>query len=335
VSHRGGTGDDLNTVSYALLVIHLEELGAATPFVPQAIAPPPVTAASRAILTHAIKRNKYQGTHRISELADASGRLAATMLETRYRGAYGKVRLAQLPRPPANTPAGGEQVVLKVMRTRAPRGRSATRSGRGPTRHVAVSQVRAEIALTGRFAPPLRFLWAHQVGAKIYAAQPRMSGTFAELLPHVSPADATPVCHSMGRQTSRYLWSMWREGHVHRDLKADNVLWNAQGDIVPSDFGLAAPWRNVRDSAGTLGYVAPELYARGSAEKADVWSWGVLMAWSFEDTHPFTRGFAGRTEALQRVASYQIWRNGFIASGLSLKDYDADHGRWSRLFRNI
>src|SRR5262249_54851556 len=55
------------------------------------------------------------------------------------------------------------------------------------------------------------------------------------------------------------------QGVIHRDIKPSNALYNAQGQLVLTDFGIA---RNVADRAqattgpgvvmGTPGYVAPE-----------------------------------------------------------------------------
>jgi hypothetical protein len=329
ITHRVGPSDAVDAVTYILLMADLSELGA-TPFVPSATRPPPpCTDPVPVIQVGATKGNKYKGRHRVSELTDASGQLAATMLETSHCGAYGKVRPAEL--------TDGKKIVLKVTRTRAAWGRKATSRGHGPTKPLAPATLRKELALTGRFVPPLRFLWAHWVGTKVYAAQTRMTGSFKELLPRLPDDTAVQVCHSMGRQTSYYLRGMWGAGYVHRDVKPANVLWNAEGDIFPSDFGMAAPWRQVQnDTSGTRGYVAPELYkTNGSAEKADVWSWGVLMAWAHSNIRPFTTDVKRSDKARRRVRHYQEWRAGFIASGARLKDYHSGEPCWNMMFQDI
>lgn len=68
---------------------------------------------------------------------------------------------------------------------------------------------------------------------------------------------------------------------LHRDLKADNVLINAQEKAKIMDFGLSKTRENsnvtMTKMVGTACYMAPEVIKGGKyANKCDVYSWAIL-----------------------------------------------------------
>jgi serine/threonine protein kinase len=77
---------------------------------------------------------------------------------------------------------------------------------------------------------------------------------------------------------------------VHRDIKPDNILKDSMGNYVITDFGLSIKMRstlrkasgrfnNTADQSGTVGYMAPEMFAaRPNIVKAtDIWALGVTI----------------------------------------------------------
>jgi uncharacterized protein YndB with AHSA1/START domain/predicted Ser/Thr protein kinase len=75
-------------------------------------------------------------------------------------------------------------------------------------------------------------------------------------------------------------------GVVHRDIKPENVLIDPRGRVRLVDFGLATlfgaqvtPSPDDRRVAGTLGYMAPELFTMPEAvdHRADIYSTGVVF----------------------------------------------------------
>ncbi|KAM0927660.1 hypothetical protein ACQ4PT_002738 [Festuca glaucescens] len=93
-------------------------------------------------------------------------------------------------------------------------------------------------------------------------------------------------------QLASALVACHRRGVAHRDVKPDNLLFDAAtGALKLGDFGSAEWFGDGRAMSGLVGtpyYVAPEVVAgREYGEKVDVWSAGVVLYLMLSGTVPF------------------------------------------------
>src|SRR5450755_1174680 len=78
---------------------------------------------------------------------------------------------------------------------------------------------------------------------------------------------------------------------VHRDLKPDNILFNAKGEALLADFGLATILSSARTmqvgSAGTPAYMAPEMFDGRVSVKSDQYTLGCIAYELLTGRKPF------------------------------------------------
>lgn len=102
-----------------------------------------------------------------------------------------------------------------------------------------------------------------------------------------------------------------RQGAIHRDLKADNVLIDRRGVVRVVDFGLATftdpKLGFAAGSMGTFTYMAPETVIGKSTPASDVYSLGLLMYELFTGGGPhLNAGWRTDPNAPGRDENYDI-----------------------------
>lgn len=84
-----------------------------------------------------------------------------------------------------------------------------------------------------------------------------------------------------------------KKGWIHRDVKADNIIFNPKTKFVKIiDFEFAcewSKWRKIHSKMGTLKYASPEV-RRGkySGPEIDVWSLGITLFTLVEGRFPYS-----------------------------------------------
>jgi AraC family transcriptional regulator of adaptative response/methylated-DNA-[protein]-cysteine methyltransferase len=177
-----------------------------------------------------------------------------------------------------------ESVALKLLRP----DRSVGDQGLGP--------VAAEVRLTRRITHP-NVVRTHDVGqagdARFLVMEYVEGVSLAELLTryHRLPAAAVVV---LGMQLCRALEVVHARGVLHRDVKPQNILLTAEGQLKLTDFGVAA----LRDAAGAIAaghttpgtppYMAPELlFGEPADARTDVFAAGVVLHQALTGRLPF------------------------------------------------
>lgn len=117
-----------------------------------------------------------------------------------------------------------------------------------------------------------------------YIVMPFMDGGTLRARIRRGPLPFEDTCRYM-REIAEALDYIHRKGIIHRDIKASNVLLDADGNSYLADFGIA---RNSSDATqltstgnvlGTVDYVAPELFEPDykADARSDFYSLGVLL----------------------------------------------------------
>ncbi len=111
--------------------------------------------------------------------------------------------------------------------------------------------------------------------------------------PHYTELDFPETCRIL-YEIGQGLAYAHRKGVIHRDIKPDNILMTAGGDVRISDFGLARTvssdkgFTQTGETVGTPCYMAPEQIRGEKVDcRADIYSLGILAYEMATGSRPF------------------------------------------------
>ena len=188
---------------------------------------------------------------------------------------------------------GGQGVVFLAI---SPAGSRAAVKLLPPTTDPQVrSRFLKEVAAAQRLA---RFCTAQVLDAGIFERRPFIVSEYVfgpslvEVIEQLGPRGGAAL-ERIAIATLTALGAVHAAGMVHRDFKPGNVLLGPDGPVV-IDFGLAAvPGMTTTGASGqvaigTPAFMAPEqLAGTRVTAAADMWSWGVTMAFTGTGELPF------------------------------------------------
>ncbi|XP_021848020.1 L-type lectin-domain containing receptor kinase SIT2-like [Spinacia oleracea] len=115
-----------------------------------------------------------------------------------------------------------------------------------------------------------------------------------------------------------YLHEEWEQVVLHRDVKASNILLDAEMNARLGDFGLARLYDHESDPrsthvVGTVGYLAPELSITGKPTTAtDVFSFGIFLLEVACGRRPNSLQEFSREDFVLVDWVYDCWKKGVI-----------------------
>ncbi|GMI99149.1 MITOGEN-ACTIVATED PROTEIN KINASE KINASE KINASE KINASE4, TARGET OF TEMPERATURE3 [Hibiscus trionum] len=146
----------------------------------------------------------------------------------------------------------------------------------------------------------LRAHCSFATGHNLWVVMPYMAGgSCLHIIKSAYPEGfEEPVIATLLREVLKALVYLHAHGHIHRDVKAGNILIDSNGAVKLADFGVSACMFDTGDRqrsrntfVGTPCWMAPEVMQQlhGYDFKADIWSFGITALELAHGHAPFSK----------------------------------------------
>ena len=147
----------------------------------------------------------------------------------------------------------------------------------------------------------------------LYTVMPLYQGELLETRLTRRPGLGLEEGRNIAIKLARAAATLHRAGIIHRDIKPDNVILEAEGSLKLIDFGVvripaledAVP----EDIPGTTAYMAPEMFdGEAGNEATDIYALGVTMFRAFSGEYPYGNADATSPPRRERPAPLSALR---------------------------
>ncbi|EFJ42273.1 hypothetical protein VOLCADRAFT_67210, partial [Volvox carteri f. nagariensis] len=161
-----------------------------------------------------------------------------------------------------------------------------------------------EVAIMRRYQHPavLPLLCSFVADSELWLVMPYMEGGSVAHVMRYAHNDGLeePVIATIAKEVLRALDYLHKQGAIHRDVKAGNILLGGDGTVRLGDFGVSATMERSgswghdlmrrRTLVGTPCWMAPEVMEESAYnDRADIWSFGITLLEMAHGSAPFAK----------------------------------------------